>query len=41
MPRKPKVEKQTVTVIVIGTPVSVILHSPTKARKAWYAYWNG
>ena len=41
MPRRPKVQKQTVTVLVNGTPIAVILHPPTKARRSWYAYWNG
>jgi hypothetical protein len=41
MPRKPRVEKQTITVVVGGTPVSVVLHPPTGARSSWYAYWNG
>ena len=41
MPRKPKVEKQTITVVVNGKPVAVILHPPTAARKSWYAYWPG
>lgn len=41
MPRKPKREKQTITVVVNGAPVTVILHSPTAARKSWYAYWPG
>ena len=41
MPRKPKQEKETITVVVNGTPVAVILHPPSKTRKAWYAYWNG
>src|SRR4051794_38790942 len=41
MPRKPKVEKKTITVMVNSTPVSVILHPPTGTRKSWYAYWNG
>lgn len=41
MPRKPKVEKHTVTVVVSGTPISVILHPPTGTRTSWYAYWNG
>lgn len=41
MPRKPKQEKQTVTVIVNGKPINVILHPPTDTRKSWYAYWNG
>jgi hypothetical protein len=41
MPRKPKVEKRTVTVVVDSTPLAVTLHPPTHARKSWYAYWNG
>jgi hypothetical protein len=41
MPRKPKVEKKTVTVVVNGSPVAVTLHPPAGARKSWYAYWNG
>ena len=41
MPRKPKLEKQTITVVVNGTPVAVALHPPTGARSSWYAYWNG
>ena len=41
MPRKPKVEKQTITVVVNGKPVAVILHPPTGTRKSWYAYWPG
>ena len=41
MPRKPKVEKHTVTVIVNGSPVSIVLHPPTGQRTSWYVYWNG
>jgi integrase len=41
MPRKPKVEKKTITVVVNGVPVAVTLHPPTDARKSWYAYWPG
>lgn len=41
MPRKPKVEKQSITVVVNGAPVGVILHPPTATRKSWYAYWPG
>lgn len=41
MPRKPKQEKQTITVIVNGKPITVVLHPPTGVRKCWYAYWNG
>jgi hypothetical protein len=41
MPRKPKVEKKTITVVVNGVPVAVTLHPPTEARKSWYAYWPG
>lgn len=41
MPRKPKQEKETISVVVNGTPVVVILHPPTSRRKSWFAYWNG
>src|SRR3954453_20658947 len=41
MPRKPKLEKETITVIVNGKTIAVILHPPTAARKSWYAYWPG
>jgi hypothetical protein len=41
MPRKPKLEKKTITVLVNATPITVVLHPPTGARKTWYAYWNG
>lgn len=41
MPRKPQHEKQTITVIVNGVPVTVILHPPTSVRKSWYAFWTG
>src|SRR5262249_36936244 len=41
MPRKPKAEKKTVTVVVNGTPVTVTLHPPSGARTSWYAYWPG
>src|SRR5262249_46355293 len=41
MPRKPKQEKQTITVIVNGKPIAVTLYPPTTARRTWYAYWPG
>jgi integrase len=41
MPRKPKLEKQTFTVVVDGKPIGVVLHPPAGSRKSWYAYWNG
>ena len=41
MPRKPKQEKKTITVIVNGTPVAVALYPPSGSRKSWYAYWIG
>jgi len=41
MPRKPKQEKQAITVIVNGTPIALILHPPTGSRRSWYAYWSG
>jgi integrase len=41
MPRKPKVEKRTITVLVNGSPVAVVLHPPADRRKSWYAYTAG
>ena len=41
MPRKPVLKKQTITVIVNGAPVTVVLHPPDDNRKAWYVYWSG
>jgi hypothetical protein len=41
MPRKPKIEKKTITVIVNGNPITVTLHPPTGRRTSWYAYWHG
>jgi integrase len=41
MPRKPKLEKKTITVVVNGTPVAVTLHPPAGRRTSWYAYWAG
>ncbi len=41
MPRKPKQEKQLITVIVRGTPVSVTLYPPIPPRTSWFAYWPG
>jgi hypothetical protein len=41
MGRKPKVEKRTITVVVNGTAISVILHPPKPPRRAWFAYWSG
>ncbi len=41
MPRKPKQEKQKVSILVNGSPVTVILHPPTGAHKSWRAYWHG
>ena len=34
MPRKPKLEKKTITVVVNGTPIAVTLHPPAGARKS-------
>jgi hypothetical protein len=36
MPRKPKRQKHTTTMVVNGA-VRFILHPPIKARKSWYA----
>jgi hypothetical protein len=41
MPRKPKVEKHTITVVINGAPIDVVLHPPTGSRMSWYAYWAG
>ena len=41
MPRKPKVEKQLITVMVNGKPVKATLHPPSKSRTSWYVYWPG
>ncbi len=41
MPRKPTQVKKTITVIVKGDPVAVVLHPPSGTRKSWYAFWNG
>ncbi len=41
MPRKPKIEKQTITILVNSIPITVTLHPPTRNRKSWYAYWTG
>lgn len=41
MPRKPKLKKEEIIVVVSGVPVTVTLHPPSGARKSWYAYWNG
>lgn len=41
MPRKPKVEKQQVNIVVNGSTVTVIMHPPTGAHKSWRAYWTG
>lgn len=41
MPRKPRVEKHTLTVVINGVPINVVLHLPTEGRTSWYAYWSG
>jgi integrase len=41
VPRKPKQEKQQISIVVNGQPISVIMHPPTGAQKSWYAYWHG
>ncbi|OAI41509.1 hypothetical protein AYO40_00300 [Planctomycetaceae bacterium SCGC AG-212-D15] len=41
MPRKPKRQKETIKVVVNGTPITVVLHPPTGRRSSWFAYWNG
>lgn len=41
MGRKPKREKQTITVAINGKSIPVILHPPVPPRTSWYAYWPG
>ena len=41
MGRKKKQEKATITVVVNGTAIPVILHPPVPPRRSWYAYWPG
>ena len=41
MGRKPKAEKRTITVVVNGAVIPVMLHPPKPPRQAWYAYWPG
>jgi len=41
MPRKPKLEKTQITLVVRGTPVPVTLYPPIAPRTSWYAYWPG
>ena len=41
MPRQPKQEKTSITVVVNGVPVTVTLCPPSGRRKSWYAYWTG
>ena len=41
MPRKPKQTLTKITVVLDGMPVVAILHPPNRARRSWYAYWNG
>ncbi|OAI45553.1 hypothetical protein AYO44_12880 [Planctomycetaceae bacterium SCGC AG-212-F19] len=41
MPRKPKIVKQVIQVIVNGKPIAVTLYPPKKSRRTWYAFWVG
>ena len=41
MGRKAKRTKQTITAVVNGAVIPVILHPPQPPRRAWYAYWPG
>lgn len=41
MPRKPKVRKQIVSIVVEGRAIDVTLRPPNGRRKSWYAYWSG
>ena len=39
--KKKKVERQTITVVVNGKAVLVIMHPPVPPRTSWYAFWHG
>lgn len=41
MPRKPKLEKKTIAVVVNGKPVALTLYPPKKSRRTWYVFWVG
>lgn len=41
MPRKPKKEKKTITVVVNGRTISVTMFPPNGREKSWHAYWKG
>ncbi len=41
MGRRRKRNKQTITILVKGTAIRVILHPPAPPRTSWYAYWPG
>jgi hypothetical protein len=41
MPRKPKLAKKTITVVVQDRPMSIVLHPPVGTRRSWYVYWPG
>lgn len=41
MPRKPKLDKHMITVVVDSSPVGVTLHPPSGTRRSWYVYWPG
>src|SRR4051812_29030615 len=41
MPKKPKLSKQTITIVVGGNTISATLTPPTGSRRSWYVYWNG
>lgn len=41
MPRKPKIEKHTMIVVVNGAPITVTMHPPRGPRRSWYVYWAG
>jgi hypothetical protein len=41
MGRKARRVKQTITVVVNGAVIPVILHPPKLPRRTWYAYWPG
>lgn len=41
MPRKPRLSKQRITVIINEVPIALTLTPPNGRRKSWFVYWPG
>lgn len=41
MPRKQRLEKKKITVVVDGKSINATLSPPSGTRKSWYVYWAG